>query len=429
MSVRRTVLPSGLRIVTEEVSSVRSAAVGIWVNIGSRDEAPATAGASHFLEHLLFKGTPRRNALEISSAIESVGGEMNAFTSKEYTCFYARVIDTDLPMAVDVISDLITSSIVTAEDVDAERKVVLEEIAMRDDDPSDLVHDLYAETYYGDTALGRPILGNIDSINNMSRNTVFNYYKKRYLPQDLVVAVAGNIKHKRVVAMVEEALSRDNFLDVQGTPQIRPNTPIKRGKQGRVGIIYRKSEQAHMFYGMEGVARNDDRRFTMGVLSSALGGGMSSRLFQEIREKRGLAYSVYSYAQQFAGSGQIGFYAGCNPSKATEVINIIQEVLADVASNGMSHEEIERAKGAVRGSLVLSQEDSASRMSRIGKSEIVYGDIMGFDEILKAVARVTPEDVRVIASEFLTKTPTLGVVGPYKSESLFEKVLAKGSTR
>jgi predicted Zn-dependent peptidase len=429
MSVRRTVLPSGLRIVTEEVSSVRSAAVGIWVNIGSRDEAPATAGASHFLEHLLFKGTPRRNALEISSAIESVGGEMNAFTSKEYTCFYARVIDTDLPMAVDVISDLITSSIVTAEDVDAERKVVLEEIAMRDDDPSDLVHDLYAETYYGDTALGRPILGTIDSINNMSRNTVFNYYKKRYLPQDLVVAVAGNIKHKRVVAMVEEALSRDNFLDVQGIPQIRPNTPIKRGKQGRVGIIYRKSEQAHMFYGMEGVARNDDRRFTMGVLSSALGGGMSSRLFQEIREKRGLAYSVYSYAQQFAGSGQIGFYAGCNPSKATEVISIIQEVLADVASNGMSHEEIERAKGAVRGSLVLSQEDSASRMSRIGKSEIVYGDIMGFDEILKAVARVTPEDVRVIASEYLTKTPTLGVVGPYKSESLFEKVLAKGSTR
>ena len=429
MSVRRTVLPSGLRIVTEEVSSVRSAAVGIWVNVGSRDEAPATAGASHFLEHLLFKGTPSRNALEISSAIESVGGEMNAFTSKEYTCFYARVIDTDLPMAVDVIADLITSSIVTAEDVDAERKVVLEEIAMRDDDPSDLVHDLYAETYYGDTALGRPILGTIDSINNMARNTVFNYYKKRYLPQDLVVAVAGNIKHKRVVAMVEEALSRDNFLDVQGTPQIRPNTAVKRGKQGRVGIIYRKSEQAHMFYGMEGVARNDDRRFTMGVLSSALGGGMSSRLFQEIREKRGLAYSVYSYAQQFAGSGQIGFYAGCNPSKATEVISIIQEVLADVATNGMSHEEIERAKGAVRGSLVLSQEDSASRMSRIGKSEIVYGDIMGFDEILKAVARVTPEDVRVIASEFLTKTPTLGVVGPYKSESHFERVLAKGSTR
>jgi len=423
MSVRRTVLPSGLRIVTEEVPSVRSAAIGIWVNVGSRDETPAVAGASHFLEHLLFKGTTRRTALEISATIEAVGGEMNAFTSKEYTCFYARVIDTDLPMAIDVVSDLITSSIVSALDVDAERKVVLEEIAMRDDDPSDLVHDLYAETYYGDTQLGRPILGTIKSISDMTRSSVFNYYKKKYLPQDLVVAVAGNIKHKRVVAMVEEALSRDNFLDVKGSPQIRPNTPVKTKPMQSVGLMTRKTEQAHMFYGMEGVARSDERRFAMGVLASALGGGMSSRLFQEIREKRGLAYSVYAYAQQFAGSGQIGFYAGCNPTKAIEVIEIIREVLADVAENGMSHEEIERAKGAVRGSLVLSQEDSGSRMSRIGKNEIVYGQVMGFDEILKAISRVNPTDVREIANEFLTKSPTLALVGPFKSEAKFEKVL------
>jgi predicted Zn-dependent peptidase len=423
MSVRRTVLPSGLRIVTEEVPSVRSAAIGIWVNVGSRDETPAVAGASHFLEHLLFKGTTRRNALEISATIEAVGGEMNAFTSKEYTCFYARVIDTDLPMAIDVVSDLITSSIVSALDVDAERKVVLEEIAMRDDDPSDLVHDLYAETYYGDTQLGRPILGTIKSIKDMTRSSVFNYYKKKYLPQDLVVAVAGNIKHKRVVAMVEEALSRENFLNVKGAPQIRPNTPVKTKPMQSVGLLTRKTEQAHMFYGMEGVARSDERRFTMGVLASALGGGMSSRLFQEIREKRGLAYSVYAYAQQFAGSGQIGFYAGCNPTKAIEVVEIIREVLADVADNGMNHEEIERAKGAVRGSLVLSQEDSASRMSRIGKNEIVYGQVMGFDDILKAISRVNSTDVREIASEYLTKSPTLALVGPFKSEAKFEKVL------
>ena len=423
MSVRRTVLPSGLRIVTEEVPSVRSAAIGIWVNVGSRDETPAVAGASHFLEHLLFKGTTRRSALEISSTIESVGGEMNAFTSKEYTCFYARVIDTDLPMAIDVVSDLITSSIVSALDVDAERKVVLEEIAMRDDDPSDLVHDLYAETYYGNTQLGRPILGTIKSIKEMSRASVFNYYKKKYLPQDLVVAVAGNIKHKRVVAMVADALSRDDFLNVKGAPQIRPNTPIKTKPLQSVGLLNRKTEQAHMFYGMEGVARSDERRFSMGVLASALGGGMSSRLFQEIREKRGLAYSVYAYAQQFAGSGQIGFYAGCNPTKAIEVVEIIREVLADVAANGMSHEEIERAKGAVRGSLVLSQEDSASRMSRIGKNEIVYGQVMGFDDILKAISRVNESDVREIASEYLTKSPTLALVGPFKNEAKFEKVL------
>ena len=425
MSVKRSVHSSGLRIVTEEVPSVRSAAVGIWVNVGSRDEAPATAGASHFLEHLLFKGTTSRTALEISSSIESVGGEMNAFTSKEYTCFYARVIDTDLPMAIDVVSDLITSSIVTALDVDAERKVVLEEIAMRDDDPSDLVHDFFSDTYYGDTPIGRPILGTIDSINGMSRSTVFNYYKKKYLPQDLVVAVAGNIKHKKVVAMVEQALSRDNFLDVLAAPVIRPNIPVKNTKQQSVGLLYKKSEQAHMFYGMEGVARADERRFAMGVLSAALGGGMSSRLFQEIREKRGLAYSVYAYAQQFAGSGVLGFYAGCNPTKAIEVVEIIRSVLSDVADNGMTHEEIERAKGAVRGSLVLSQEDTGSRMSRIGKNEIVYGQVMDFDDILKAISRVSAEDIREIASEFLVKTPTLALVGPFKNESKFEKVLQK----
>ncbi len=348
---------------------------------------------------------------------------MNAFTSKEYTCFYARVIDTDLPMAVDVVCDLITSSLVTASDVDAERKVVLEEIAMRDDDPSDLVHDLFSDTYYGDIPIGRSILGSVQSINDMSRNAVFNYYKKRYLPQDLVVAVAGNIKHKKVVEMVEKALSRDGFLNVTGSPQVRANTPVKTRSQQSVGLIHRKTEQAHMFYGLEGVARNDDRRFTMGILSAALGGGMSSRLFQEIREKRGLAYSVYSFAQQFAGTGVLGFYAGSHPSKAVEVVEIIREVLADVAENGMTSAEIARAKGAVRGSLVLSQEDSGSRMSRIGKSEIVYGEIMGFDEILNEISSVTPEAVRKVASEFLLQRPTLALVGPFTQTKKFEKVL------
>ena len=425
MSVQRTVLTSGLRIVTEEDPSVRSAAVGIWVNVGSRDESGSVAGASHFLEHLLFKGTTTRTALEISSSLESVGGEMNAFTSKEYTCFYARVIDTDLPMAIDVVSDLITSSVVKALDVDAERKVVLEEISMRDDDPSDLIHDLFSETFYGDNQLGRPILGTVKSINEMSRNSVYNYYKKKYLPQDLVVAVAGNIKHKKVVAMVENALSRDGFLDVTGAPQVRSNTPFKITKQKSVGLMYRKTEQSHIFYGMEGVARNDERRFSVGILSAALGGGMSSRLFQEVREKRGMAYSVYAYAQQFAGSGFLGFYAGCNPSKTHDVISVIREVLADVAANGMTHEEIERAKGAVRGSLVLSQEDSGSRMSRIGKYEIVYGEIMGFDAILKKIEGVNSEQIRKVASEILTQRPTLALVGPFKSEAPFEKVLNK----
>ena len=424
MTVRKTALPSGLRIVTEEIPGVRSAAYGIWVNVGSRDESPKVAGASHFLEHLLFKGTKTRSALDISSSIEAVGGEMNAFTSKEYTCFYARVIDTDLPMAIDVISDLITSSVGREEDVEAERKVVLEEISMRDDDPSDLVHELFGETFYGDTPLGRPILGTVDSIKSLSRNTIFNYYKKRYLPQDIVVAVAGNIKHQKVVDQVIKAMSRDNFLDNPKTDfKLRPNTLVRRAQKQNVGLLNRKTEQAHLFLGMPGVARDDERRFAMGVLSAALGGGMSSRLFQEIREKRGLAYSVYSYAQQFAGSGFIGFYAGCNPSKATEVVSIIRDVLHDVANNGLTHEELQRAQGAVRGALVLSQEDTGSRMSRIGKSELVYGQIMSFDEILKAVADVSSADIRGLANEILHSTPTLAVVGPFTKRSAFERIL------
>ena len=421
----RTVLSSGLRIVTEEERSVRSAAFGIWVNVGSRDETVSTAGASHFLEHLLFKGTKKRTSLEISSAIEAVGGETNAFTSKEYTCFYARVIDRDLPLAVDVISDLITSSVVKAVDVDAERKVVLEEIAMRDDDPSDLIHDLFLEKYYGDTPLGRPILGTVKSIKGMSRSTVFNYYRNRYKPEDLVVSVAGNVKHKNVVAMVEEALSKDDFLDQPKKDfKVRSSPQIKVAGKGEVTLLERKTEQAHIVYGVPGVARDDKRRFALSILSSALGGGMSSRLFQEIREKRGLAYSTYAYSQQFAGSGVLSFYVGCKPNKAKEAIKIIQSILYDVAENGLTSDEISRAKGAVSGSLVLSQEDTGSRMTRIGKSELVYGQVLSFDEILREISSVTPEQIKEIARQSLPTSPTLALVGPFRSASDFERLIS-----
>jgi predicted Zn-dependent peptidase len=421
----RTVLPSGLRIVTEEEKSVRSAAFGIWVNVGSRDESNSTAGASHFLEHLLFKGTKKRTSLEISSSIEAVGGETNAFTSKEYTCFYARVIDKDLPLAVDVISDLITSSVVRPADVDAERKVVLEEIAMRDDDPSDLIHDLFLEKYYGDTPLGRPILGSIKSIKNMSRSTVFNYYKNRYKPEDLVVAVAGNIKHKKVVQMVEDALSKDGFLDQPKREfKVRSSQQVKVAGKGKVTLLDKKTEQAHIIYGVPGVAREDKSRFALSILSSAIGGGMSSRLFQEIREKRGLAYSTYAYSQQFSGSGVLSFYVGCKPEKAEESITIIQSILFDISEKGLTHEEIERAKGAVSGALVLSQEDTGSRMTRIGKSELVYGQVLSFDEILREVANVTPEQITEIARKTLPTSPTLAVVGPFRSRSKFERLIS-----
>ena len=422
----KTVLPSGVRIVTEREKSVRSAAFGIWVNVGSRDENTKTAGASHFLEHLLFKGTKRRSALEISSAIEAVGGDTNAFTGKEYTCFYARVIDKDLPLAVDVICDLITSSLVEPADVDAERKVVLEEIAMRDDDPSDLIHDLFLENYYGDSTLGRPILGSVKSIKNMSRQTVFDYYRSKYQPQDLVVSVAGNIKHRQVVRMVEDALSKDSFLDRANKSSasfIRPDSKTKVTGVGKVSLTYRKTEQAHLIYGVPGVARNDSRRFALSVLASALGGGMSSRMFQEIREKRGLAYSVYAYPQQFAGSGVLTFYVGCKPDKAYEVSALIQQILADVAKNGLTEQEINRAKGSVSGSLVLSQEDTGSRMNRIGKAELVSGKVLSFDEILKEIAAVTPDQIIEIARQSIKVSPTLSIVGPLSSKSKFERLI------
>jgi predicted Zn-dependent peptidase len=424
MTVRRTVLASGLRIVTEEIPTVRSAAFGIWVNVGSRDESLKVAGASHFLEHLLFKGTKRRSALEISSSIEAVGGEMNAFTSKEYTCFYARVIDRDLPLAIDVISDLITSSLGKSSDVEAERKVVLEEISMRDDDPADLVHELFAETFYGDTTLGRSILGTTKSIKSLSRSAVFNYYKKRYLPEDIVVAVAGNIRHQQVVDQIIAALSRDEFLDrTEKKFNLRPSQEFNRKPKRNVGLINRKTEQAHIVLGMPGVNRDDKRRFAMGVLSAALGGGMSSRLFQEIREKRGLAYSVYSYAQQFAGSGFLALYAGSTPSKAVEVIKIMRGVLEDVASNGLTNEELIKAQGAVSGSLVLGQEDTGSRMSRIGKSELIYGQVLSFDEILREISAVDSPAIANLASEVLGSAPSLAIVGPFAKRSIFEKAM------
>ena len=423
MTVSRTTLPSGLRIVTEEVSTVRSVAFGIWANVGSRDESPSVAGASHFLEHLLFKGTTSRSALDISAAIDAVGGEMNAFTGKEYTCFYARVIDSDFSIAAEVICDMIKDSLVRSEDVDSERTVVLEEIAMRDDDPSDLVHDLFAETLYGDTPVGRPILGTVDSITNMSRKQVNDYYKKKYLPENLVIAVAGNINHERVVERVSKLLGE--FLDSSAKPAaLRPTTKIRAKGKGEIGLIYRKSEQANILLGFPSIDRSDERRFALSVLTSALGGGMSSRLFQEVREKRGLAYSVYASMQQFAGSGILSLYAGCNPDKATEVTSIFRQVLSDLITSGLSDEELERAKGQVAGSMVLGQEDTGSRMVRIGKSELVYGEIKSMDEILSNVRTVNQSAISELAEEIFTTQPTLAIVGPYKQSGKFKSAVA-----
>jgi predicted Zn-dependent peptidase len=422
--IRRTVLPSGLRIITEAVPTVRSAAFGIWVGVGSRDETPGQAGATHYLEHLLFKGTHRRSALEISSAIESVGGEVNAFTTKEFTCYYARVLDRDLPVAVDVVSDLVTSSLVTPADVESERNVVLEEIAMRDDDPSDAVHDLLAERMWGSAPLGRPILGTVQSIATLSRSVINRYYRQQYRPSRVVVAAAGNLDHSTVVRLVRSAFERADFLAEETEPEpARIGGRAPRASSG-VALLERPTEQANLVLAVPGLARTDDRRFPLGVLNVAFGGGMSSRLFQEIREKRGLAYSVYSFASHYADTGMFGVYVGCQPAKVDTVLELCRDGLADVAARGITGEELARGKGQLRGGLVLGLEDNGSRMSRLAKAELVYGELPSVGELLERIDAVTLDDIRAIAGELLAAPPAVGVVGPFADPSQFERAVA-----
>ncbi|OII61092.1 peptidase M16 [Streptomyces sp. CC53] len=416
-TVRRTTLPGGLRVVTETLPSVRSATFGIWAHVGSRDETPALNGATHYLEHLLFKGTRRRSALDISAAVDAVGGEMNAFTAKEYTCYYARVLDTDLPLAIDVVCDMLTGSLVREEDVDAERGVILEEIAMTEDDPGDVVHDLFAATMFGDTPLGRPVLGTVDTVNGLTRDQIARFYRKHYDPTHLVVAAAGNIDHATVVRQVRRAFEQAGALSRTDAVPVAPRDGRRAIRTaGRVELLNRRTEQAHVVLGMPGYARTDDRRWTLGVLNTALGGGMSSRLFQEVREKRGLAYSVYSYTSGFADCGLFGVYAGCRPNQVHDVLRICRDELDRVAREGLTDDEVQRAIGQLKGSTVLGLEDTGALMNRIGKSELCWGDQMSVDDMLARIAAVTPDDVRDVAGELLSRRPSLAVIGPLRDK-------------
>jgi len=424
-TVTRSVLPGGLRVITESLPAVRSAAFGIWAGVGSRDEGSAYFGATHYLEHLLFKGTRRRTALDISAAMDAVGGELNAFTGKEYTCYYARVLDADLPLGIDVLSDRVTSSLIEPKDVDAERGVILEEIAMNEDDPTDTVHEAFAAQLFGDTPLGRPILGSVDSINSITREQIAEHYTARYTPDNLVIAAAGSLDHEHVVDLVRGAFAAAAAGQAEPAPPRLATGGPPLGEPGTgIRLVSRGIEQANLVLGCAGLSRTDDRRFALGVLNAALGGGMSSRLFQEVREKRGLAYSVYSFSSQHADTGMWGVYAGCLPAKADEVLSICAEEIAKVVSGGLTDGELDRGKGQLRGSIVLGLEDPSSRMSRLGKSELVYPRLEPVDEILTAIEAVTHDEVRAVAAEVLARPKALAVVGPFDDADAFAAAVA-----
>lgn len=419
MGIQRTGFATGLRVVTERMPSVRSAAVGFFVLAGSRDEPPEISGSSHFLEHLLFKGTASRSARDIAEAFDAVGGNLNAYTAKEYTCFYARVLDADLPMALETLSDMYLHSTLRQADLDAERQVILEEINMYEDAPDEVVHDLFQETLWPHHPLGRPILGTRATIEAAGRTQVRRFYREHYVPANCVVVVAGAVDHEQVLRSLRRHLEAGPVRrDRREAPTQRRTAGAMPPPSGRSRITRRRTEQAHIVIGTNGLARTDPERFAFGIVNAALGTGMASRLFQEIREKRGLAYSVFSDHSMYADAGVFSAYAGTTPARAQEVVDLMRREIGDVSRGGLAADEFERAKGQVLGSMVLSLESPGGRMSRLGRAEIAQGETLTVAETLRRIERVSLADARRVAERVLSQPMSLAVIGPLTKAQL-----------
>jgi predicted Zn-dependent peptidase len=426
-TTKRSVLPGGLRVITEHIPTARSVAIGFWVGVGSRDETPRTAGASHFLEHLLFKGTQKRGPFEIAAEIEEVGGDLNAFTTKECTCYHARVLADDLPIAVDVLADMVTSCLIEPADVDSEREVVIEELAMNEDDHADTAHQRLTSMMFGGCTLADPIIGTVDSLRAMTRANIWRHYRRHYRSNEVVITAAGAVSHTQLLREVRRATAR---WAKTGTIQPLAARAARDGrgrlrKTGECDVISRPTEQAHIMLGLPGFSRTDDRRWALALLDTALGSGMSSRLFQEVREKRGLVYTVQSFRSAYSDVGAFGVYAGTMPDKADTTVAVISEVLADVLTNGLTDAELVRAKGQLRGSAVLDAEDNLSRMSRLGDAEVLTGVYRTLDDTLEMIDDVSMDDVRDVATDVLAHRPSLVVVGPYEEDRVFDALSPK----
>jgi predicted Zn-dependent peptidase len=409
-----TELDSGERVVSERLDHVRSAAVGYWIGAGSRDEQAQEAGVTHFIEHMLFKGTNRYSALEIAEIFDGLGGELNAATSREHTLVYARVPDHHLETAMDVMSDMVFSPAFA--ELDAEREVVLEEIAMYDDAPQELVHDLIAEAVFGDHPLGRPVIGTAEVISSIPRESIARYHGEMYVPGNIVVAAAGNIEHARIVELVERALERRG--SVGGAP-INARPPLVQPPAPQLRFQQKDTEQYHVCLAAPGISRSDRRRFAASILDAILGGSASSRLFQEIREKRGMAYAVYSFVSQYTDTGQVGVYLGTREDNLADALEITAEQIADIAAGNLPARELERAKENLKGRILLSMESTSTRMNRLGKSLITDSELLSLDRIVAEIDAVEASSVAELAAALLApERLSAACIGPNEERFL-----------
>jgi predicted Zn-dependent peptidase len=401
-------LDSGERVISERLSNVRSVAIGFWIGAGSRDEPDSKAGISHFIEHLLFKGSSRYTAQEIAEIFDAFGGELNAATSRENTVVYARVADEHLAAALDLISDMVFAP--TFADLDAEREVVLEEIAMYEDTPQDLVHDLISEATFGGHPLGRPVIGTGDVIASLSRRSIAAYHARGYVAPNIVVAAAGNVEHDELVGLLEGAAARRTHSAAAAGA---PRRPLVQAPPPGLRFQRKDTEQYHVCLGAPGISRSDRRRFAASLLDGILGGSASSRLFQEIREKRGMAYSVYTFVSQYSDAGQVGLYVGTREENVDACLEIAAAQIADVAAGNVGASELQRAKDNLKGRIVLGMESTSSRMSRLGKSVITDTELLSFERLLAEIEAVDAEAVAELAATLLApERVSAAAIGP-----------------
>jgi predicted Zn-dependent peptidase len=409
-TIHKETLPNGITLLSERMPHVRSVALGIWLRRGSRHEPVSLNGASHFIEHLVFKGTENRSAREIALAVDSIGGQMDAFTSKEYTCFYAKVLDDNLGEAIDLLADIVLRPAFAADELERERQVIVEEIRMVEDAPEELIYDLFSTHFYPGHALGRPIQGTEDTVKSLSRSRLLRYFRTVYVPENLMIVAAGNLSHRALSSQVRKAFGR-----MTRGPSRTTRTPKPRPRGGVVSRMKRELEQLHLLLGVPAFPEGYERRYPLFVLNALLGGTMSSRLFQKVREERGLAYSVYSAVNAFRDAGILMIYAGTSPDKADEVLDLVAGELRELRESGPTDREVEVAKEHLKGSLMLSLESTSSRMSNLARQYIYHGRTFPMSETLRRLERVTRADVHRAARDVLRhRNPALALVGRTK---------------